>query len=205
MTGSAQWQGNERTVGPGRRFAPARIVALAVIGVLILGLGFLRFAPAGGAVSVPAGAHAGDLTLKPCSYATETGTGQPQISTNFELYRHPTPEEMPDGPLTAETNAFWRYRTLAARIAAHRGPFTPDDLKENNACVNSGTMFRVVNADPAQRGIAAGSLVRTLWHSLYDVNAGAAEFSFYLGDDADAEGGRSERRSEYVRFALAGE
>ena len=32
-----------------RTFTPARIVALALIGLLVLGLGYLRFAPDGGA------------------------------------------------------------------------------------------------------------------------------------------------------------
>ena len=36
-------------------------------------LAYLRFAPDTGPVSVPSGAHAGQLTLKPCTYATERG------------------------------------------------------------------------------------------------------------------------------------
>jgi pimeloyl-ACP methyl ester carboxylesterase len=58
---------------PKRAFTPARIVALVLIGVLVLGLGYLRFQPSA-AVSVPAGAKAGDLTLKSCSYQTEKGS-----------------------------------------------------------------------------------------------------------------------------------
>jgi pimeloyl-ACP methyl ester carboxylesterase len=56
-----------------RVFTPTRIVALAVIGMLVFGLGCLRFAPEDRTVSVPAGAKAGDLTLHPCTYATEAG------------------------------------------------------------------------------------------------------------------------------------
>jgi len=56
-----------------RAFTPARIVALVVIGVLALGLGYLRFAP-DPSVSVPEGAGAGDLILEPCTYATEDGS-----------------------------------------------------------------------------------------------------------------------------------
>jgi hypothetical protein len=33
-------------------------------------------------------------------------------------------------------SAFWRYATLAQRIAEHHGLFTTEDLKANNACVN---------------------------------------------------------------------
>ena len=53
-----------------RVFTPTRIVALAVIGALVLGLAYLRFS-ADEPVSVPAGAEAGELTLEPCTYATE--------------------------------------------------------------------------------------------------------------------------------------
>jgi pimeloyl-ACP methyl ester carboxylesterase len=55
-------------------FTPARIVALAVCATLAFGLFFLRFATERESVSVPAGAKAGDLNLKPCSYVTEDGS-----------------------------------------------------------------------------------------------------------------------------------
>jgi pimeloyl-ACP methyl ester carboxylesterase len=57
-----------------RTFTVARIVALSVIGLMVLGLAYLRFAPDGGSVSVPKGAHAGQLVLKPCDYGTEKGS-----------------------------------------------------------------------------------------------------------------------------------
>jgi pimeloyl-ACP methyl ester carboxylesterase len=53
-------------------FTPTRIVALALISVLVAGLAYLRFAPSD-SVSVPSGAKAGDLTLEQCDYATEDG------------------------------------------------------------------------------------------------------------------------------------
>ncbi len=55
-------------------FTPARIVALTLIGLLVLGLAYLRFSPGGGSVAVPNGSHAGQLTLKPCHYGTENGS-----------------------------------------------------------------------------------------------------------------------------------
>ena len=55
-------------------FTPARIVALALIAVVVGGLAYLRFAPDSEAVSVPKGAHAGQLTLHSCHYATEKGS-----------------------------------------------------------------------------------------------------------------------------------
>src|SRR6266545_6235313 len=56
-----------------RLFGPARVVALVLIALAALGLAYLRFAPDAGSVSVPSGAHAGQLKLHPCHYATEKG------------------------------------------------------------------------------------------------------------------------------------
>ena len=44
-----------------------------LIGLAVLGLAYLRFAPDAGRVSVPKGAQAGDLILESCTYATEDG------------------------------------------------------------------------------------------------------------------------------------
>lgn len=74
MTVSTNKQTRGSAVEPKRVFTPARIVALVAIGLLVLGLGYLRFGSGDGAVSVPAGAKAGDLTLKACSYHTEKGS-----------------------------------------------------------------------------------------------------------------------------------
>ena len=51
-----------------------RIVALTLIGVVALGLAYLKLRTADEAVSVPAGAMAGDLILDPCTYSTENGS-----------------------------------------------------------------------------------------------------------------------------------
>jgi pimeloyl-ACP methyl ester carboxylesterase len=56
-----------------RTFTPARIVALALIAVLIGGLTSLRFGSAPEHIKVPAHARAGDLLLHKCDYATEKG------------------------------------------------------------------------------------------------------------------------------------
>jgi pimeloyl-ACP methyl ester carboxylesterase len=58
-----------------RRIAgPARVGALALIALVVAGLGYLRLAPDAGRPSVPAAAHAGQLVLKPCHYGTEQGS-----------------------------------------------------------------------------------------------------------------------------------
>src|SRR4051812_41913861 len=64
-----------------RRFGRGRITGLVLIGLVTLGLGFLRFASGGESVSVPAGAHAGQLTLDSCSYATEHGAYRADCGT----------------------------------------------------------------------------------------------------------------------------
>jgi pimeloyl-ACP methyl ester carboxylesterase len=74
MTVSADKENRSRIVEPARVFTPARIVALALIGLAVLGLAYLRFAPDADSVSVPAGAKAGDLILERCDYATESGS-----------------------------------------------------------------------------------------------------------------------------------
>lgn len=54
-------------------FTPARIAALALVGLAVVGLASLRLT-GGGSVSVPKGAQAGDLILERCDYATEQGS-----------------------------------------------------------------------------------------------------------------------------------
>ena len=49
----------------------ARIVALALITLMTLGLAYLHFSGESASVSVPSGAHAGQLTLKHCTYGNE--------------------------------------------------------------------------------------------------------------------------------------
>ena len=56
-----------------RAYTPARIVALALVALAVLALGYLRFAPDDD-VSVPSGAQAGELALEPCEYSTESGS-----------------------------------------------------------------------------------------------------------------------------------
>ena len=64
-----------------RRFSRGRITGLTLIAVLTLGLGYLHFAGSSTSVSVPVGAHAGQLTLKSCNYNTEKGTSAADCGT----------------------------------------------------------------------------------------------------------------------------
>jgi pimeloyl-ACP methyl ester carboxylesterase len=56
-----------------RVFTWARIAALLMTIVLLTGLIYLRVSSSPGTVSVPQGAHAGQLTMHACTYATEQG------------------------------------------------------------------------------------------------------------------------------------
>src|SRR5437870_4500511 len=64
-----------------RTLTPARIVALALIGLTVLGLAYLHFATGKDSVSVPSGAHAGQLKLHSCHYATEKGSYRADCGT----------------------------------------------------------------------------------------------------------------------------
>jgi pimeloyl-ACP methyl ester carboxylesterase len=64
-----------------RAFTPARIVALALIALVALGLAYLRFATGDDLVSVPSGARAGQLKLHPCHYGTENGSYRADCGT----------------------------------------------------------------------------------------------------------------------------
>lgn len=56
-----------------RRLTAARVVALAVVALVAAGLATVDFVSGEARVGVPPGAKAGQLTMKPCSYATERG------------------------------------------------------------------------------------------------------------------------------------
>ncbi len=64
-----------------RIYSLSRIVALMVIGVMLLGMTYLGFASGDAAVSVPQGAHAGQLAMHPCAYTTEKGAYRADCGT----------------------------------------------------------------------------------------------------------------------------
>ena len=69
----------EKTVA--KRFGRGRITGLALIALLTLALGYLHFSGVSESVSVPSGAHAGQLTLKSCNYTTENGPSAADCGT----------------------------------------------------------------------------------------------------------------------------
>jgi pimeloyl-ACP methyl ester carboxylesterase len=64
-----------------RRFSRGRITGLTLIAILALGLGYIHVAGSSASVSVPAGAHAGQLKLKSCTYNTEKGAYAAECGT----------------------------------------------------------------------------------------------------------------------------
>jgi pimeloyl-ACP methyl ester carboxylesterase len=64
-----------------KAFGPARIVAVALISLTALGLAYLHFGTGSDSVSVPSGAHAGQLKLHSCHYATEKGSYEADCGT----------------------------------------------------------------------------------------------------------------------------
>src|ERR687888_1233544 len=64
-----------------KAFRPARIVALALLSLIALGLVYLHFSLRSDSVSVPSGAQAGQLKLHPCHYATENGSYRADCGT----------------------------------------------------------------------------------------------------------------------------
>ena len=72
-----------KTTDPRTRktFSTARIIALVLIGLVAFGLAYLKLKPGAEAVTVPAGARAGQLVLKPGTYETENGACPADIGT----------------------------------------------------------------------------------------------------------------------------
>ena len=66
---------------PSRSFTWARIAALLVTIVLLTGLTYLRVSSSPETVSVSQGAHAGQLTMHPCTYPTENGAYRADCGT----------------------------------------------------------------------------------------------------------------------------
>jgi pimeloyl-ACP methyl ester carboxylesterase len=63
--------GNGNHTAAVKRFGRGRIAGLIVIALLTLGLSFLHFGGGSARVTVPSGAHAGQLTLNHCTYGNE--------------------------------------------------------------------------------------------------------------------------------------
>jgi len=126
------------------------------------------------------------------------GAGRPQVLTNFQIHRFAsvTPPALED--LNLENETYWRQAQLADRIESHAGTFMPAQMKAVNACASVGAMMNLIEPDHRRRGARS----RTVWHSLYDQQAGKVEISFYLGESIGSDGAFRERRSDYKTFII---
>ncbi|HLO35542.1 MAG TPA: hypothetical protein VK194_05650, partial [Candidatus Deferrimicrobium sp.] len=135
------------------------------------------------------------------------GEGEPQVVTNFELYRHHNEDPL-GAPLAPETNAFWRYRLLSDRIAGHRGSFEVDDLRGLSDADSFPGLYAGDRAlddgcpVPDSGDGVATIRARTLWHSLYDQAANTLAVRFHPGEATESGGRQAVRRTEDVTFAL---
>jgi len=67
---------------------------------MLLGLTYLGMASGDAAVSVPQGAHAGQLTMHPCTYATEKGAYRADCGTLIVPRTGQTPSRLIALPVT---------------------------------------------------------------------------------------------------------
>ncbi|MBM7540002.1 C45 family peptidase [Amphibacillus cookii] len=122
------------------------------------------------------------------------GKDDPQIITNFLLHRY---ESIKDIPRVSDekTCPYNRYRALYHAIKEHDRKVTLDFVKETNALV-----FVEKNSYKNPPEIP----VRTLLHSVYDIDNRSVEVSFYLKDNFNVEKKEYEQsiRSPYFKFSL---
>ena len=101
-------------------FGPARIIALALISLAALGLAYLHSSGGSDSVSVPSGAHAGQLKLHPCDYATENGSYRADCGTLVVPENHHSAHSRLIAlPVTGSVRAQQRrvYRSSASKAA----------------------------------------------------------------------------------------
>lgn len=122
----------------------------------------------------------------------------PQVLTNFQLHKHPTADTRPGGNVTIENEAFWRHRRLTDQVSAQSDAVTAEEIRDTHSSVNILNVMATTPIDSPLRNLP----VRTLWHNIYDQQAGTVEISFYLGDEKHSDGSLSERRSDYKTFTL---
>lgn len=113
------------------------------------------------------------------------------LVTNHLLAEYPDPSKYVPEPYKEGT--FNRYCRLRDEIAGHPGKLSIQDVID----IHSTAMARPTPGDVVKGNPKAG---RTLWHSIYDLEARELRVSFYLRDDPSAPGGQV--RTKYFRFRL---
>jgi pimeloyl-ACP methyl ester carboxylesterase len=110
---------------PNKTFGASRIAAIVLIAIAVAGLGYVRFGHDSKPVAVPSGAHAGQLEMHSCRYATESGKYAADCGTLV------VPEN--------RHNAHSRLIALpVTRIQAHSGhPGAPIFRLEGGPCITN--------------------------------------------------------------------
>jgi len=119
------------------------------------------------------------------------GGGETQVVTNHPLHE-PGPAD-----LSAESDPGWtrtRLARLTDAVASAGDNLTPRHLQDTHSGVRFTKAFaRQMTGDPE-----ADTGGRTIWHSIYDIDARRIDVSFFLGDNPDG----TDRRSPYGSFEL---
>jgi len=115
--------------------------------------------------------------------------GEPLVMTNFGLTRFPTDAALPtdDGP--DKGFAYTRYRLVNAALAPCDGPLGTEEL----ASIAARASFDALSG-PKRDGNEHPD--RTIWTSLYDIEARRMLVSCYLSEEDRTN------RSEFVEIAL---
>ena len=120
------------------------------------------------------------------------GGGETQVVTNHPLH------EPGLADVSVDNDPGWT-RTRLARLTealTNAGDnLTPRHLQDANACVRFTRAF----AHEITGNSDADTVGRTIWHSIYDIDACSIDVSFFLGDNPDG----TDRRSAYESFKLA--
>lgn len=122
------------------------------------------------------------------------GKDEPQIITNFLLHRYESIKVIPK-PSDEAVCPYNRYRVLHKAIKEHHEKFSMDFIKETNALVFIENSSYISSPEIP---------IRTLFHSIYDIENRSLEVSFYLNDTVrqDAIEEKESTRSSYYQFFL---
>jgi hypothetical protein len=114
--------------------------------------------------------------------------GQPLVTTNFSLHRYMKDGKPPTAAMAKEVCP--RYCLLSEQLTPG-GKLSDETIK---------AVHKQVDATfPGFGGRPPG---RTLWHALYYPEERRVQFSYYLRDEAPADGKMKIARTEYLEFRL---
>lgn len=120
------------------------------------------------------------------------GKDMPQIVTNFLLHRYKSIQDIPKAS-DEKACPYNRYSLLHEAINEHNERLSMDFIKETNALVFIEKSSFICPTEIS---------VRTLLHSIYDIESRSLEVSFYLKDNIKQSSNTPSIRSSYFKFCL---